>query len=98
MLKNGEFWTLTVVGAIALLLVVGNMILFTQNRELQTQAATRNQFIQQSVSLQQLYRQLVQELGERALRTRDDQLRDLLSSQGINVNFDAAPAEPGTAP
>ncbi len=98
MLKNGQFWTLSIIGAVALLLAVANMFLFAQNRALQTEAAGRSQYIQQSVQLQDLYRRLVQELGERALRTRDDQIRDLLASQGINVNFDAAPAAPGAAP
>jgi hypothetical protein len=94
MLHRPQFWILTVAGAIAFGLVLANMFLYQANRELQGQANTRAQYIQQSVAMEQLYRQIAQELATRAVRTRDDQVRDLLAAEGFNVTFDAAPAAP----
>jgi hypothetical protein len=98
MLKTFEFWILTVVSGLALALALTNMLLYQQNRELNGRAAERNQYIQQSVALENLYRQIVQELGQRAVRSRDDQIRDLLSEQGFNINFDSQAAPGGNAP
>jgi hypothetical protein len=92
MLKDSEFWTLTVIGALALVLAALNMSLFQSNRALQAEANKRAQFIQQSIALETLYRQIVQELADRAVRTRDDQVRDMLAGEGLNLTFGEPPA------
>jgi hypothetical protein len=98
MLRRPQFWIVTVAGAMAFGLVVLNMFLFQTNRELQAHANSRAQYIQQSVAMEQLHRQIAQELANRAVRTRDDQVRDLLAAEGFNVSFDAAPPAQGDAP
>ncbi|MBM4197605.1 MAG: hypothetical protein FJ197_11025 [Gammaproteobacteria bacterium] len=90
MLKTEEFWTLSIIGMIALLLAVANALLVNDNTRARQEAQNRSQFIQQSIQLEQLYKQLAQELANRAVRTQDGELRDLLSAQGISINFDAA--------
>jgi type VI protein secretion system component VasK len=92
MLKTTQFWILTVAGGLALALVLVNMYLFQANRDLQAEANTRAQYIQQSIALETLYRQIVQELADRAVRTRDDQIRDMLAADGLNLTFDTRPA------
>jgi hypothetical protein len=92
MLRSFEFWMLTAMGAIALALSGLNMYLSQANGALQAQANSRAQFIQQSIALEGLYREIVQALADRAVRTRDTQIRDLLAAEGLTVNFDAAPA------
>jgi len=94
MLKETEFWTLTGVCALALVLAFVNMALVQSNRAMQAEANGRAQFIQQSIALEQLYRQIVQELAERAARTRDDQLRAMLADEGVNVTFPPPGANP----
>lgn len=96
MLKDNEFWTLTVVCALALVLACLNMFLFQANRGLQAEANGRAQFIQQSIALETLYRQIVQELADRAVRTRDDQIRDMLAGEGLNLTFGPPPADGAT--
>jgi hypothetical protein len=91
MLNNYEFWTLTGIGALALGLSGVNMYLSQTNAGLQAEASGRAQYIQQSVALENLYREIVQALADRAIRTRDTQIRDLLAAEGLNVNFDTAP-------
>jgi hypothetical protein len=90
MLNRSQFWILTSGGVIALLLVLVNMVLYLGNRELQDNANGRSQYIQQSIALEGLYREIVQNLANRAVQTRDDQVRDLLAAEGINVNFPPA--------
>lgn len=90
MLNRNQFWILTSGGAIALLLVLVNMVLYLGNRELQEHANGRSQYIQQSIAMEGLYREIVQNLANRAVQTRDDQVRDLLAAEGINVNFPPA--------
>ncbi|MCC7257727.1 MAG: hypothetical protein IT486_05100 [Gammaproteobacteria bacterium] len=97
MLNNNQFLVLTAAGALAIVLAAVNGFLFTANRALQQQASERAQFIQQSIALEGLYREMVQGLADRGLRTRDEQVRDLLAAEGITLNFDAAPA-PGARP
>lgn len=93
MLKTSQFWTLTVAGGLALCLTLVNMYLFLANRDLQSEASGRAAYIQQSIAMESLYRQIVQELAERAVRTRDEQIRDMLAAEGLNISFDAKPAE-----
>jgi len=92
MLKESEFWILTVAGVAAIAVAATNMVLFLGNRDLQKQASERAQYIQESIALEGLYREIAQDLANRAVRTRDEQVRDLLAVDGINVNFAADPA------
>lgn len=96
MLKSAQFWTLTAAGALALLLAAANVALFQGNRTRQAEATSRAQYIQQSIALETLYREIVKGLADRALRTRDEQVRALLADEGLQLEFDApADAAPG---
>ncbi|MCK6370075.1 MAG: hypothetical protein L6Q83_01915 [Gammaproteobacteria bacterium] len=92
MLERSQFWILTAIGAVAFVLAPVNMTLFLVNRGQQAEAASRAQFIQESVALENLYREIVQALADRAARTRDEELRALLAAEGFNLSFDAPPA------
>ena len=91
MLNRTEFWTLTVAGVLALVVALVNMYLFQANRGLQARANDRAQYIQQSAALENLYRSIVSELADRAIKTRDDQIRDMFAELGLNLSFDAPP-------
>jgi len=96
MLKKWQFWLAMGASVLACLLVLANMVLFTQNRATQQSIVTRQQYIQQSVQLEALYQQLVKGAAELAARNKDDQLRSLLNAQGITFSFNPAP--PAVAP
>ena len=103
MLKPWQFNLLTALGALALLLALANGVFFTQNRAAQADVNGRAQFIQQSVALEGLYRDIVKALAELAVKNNDTQLMQMLSAQGINVSVNApapaaAPAAPPAAP
>ncbi len=97
MLNQNQFLALVAAGALAIVLAAVNGFLFTSNRALQQQASERAQYIQQSIALEGLYREIVQALADRGLRTHDEQVRDLLAAEGITLNLDAA-AAPGGQP
>jgi predicted nucleic acid-binding Zn ribbon protein len=97
MLKNGEFWLLTVLAAGALVLALVNMFMFSQNRETQGEVNSRAQYIQQSVQLDGLYREMVKALADLAVRTNDKQIGDLLAAHGISVTVGPAASAPPAA-
>ena len=92
MMKAYQFWILTVAGFVCLALVIANIVLTETNRRLQAQVTSLGHYIQQSIQLDNLYREIVQALADRAVRTRDEQVRDLLAAEGFKVSFDPPPA------
>lgn len=92
MLKQIEFRVLTLLAVATLLVAVANVVLFGQNRERQQEVASRGQFIQQSVQLEGLYREIVKALADLAVRGNDKQISEMLAKQGISVTASPAPA------
>jgi hypothetical protein len=98
MLKTYQYWILTALAALSLLLVVLDITLVHRNQTLRSEVDRRGQYIQQSVQLQGLYRDIVKALADLAVRNKDDQLRDLLTKQGINVTVNPPAAPPASPP
>jgi hypothetical protein len=95
-LARWQFWVTTVVALLVALLAGYTMMLFGQNRTAQAELTSRAQFVQQSVQLEGLYRDIVKALADLSVRNQDKAIGDLLTSQGITVNA-AAAATPSTA-
>ena len=96
-----QWWTTSALAALALLLMVTSLGLGAMNRSLQGDIAVRHQYVQQSVQLETLYRDIIRALAELGARNNDQNLRDMLQRHGIsyNVNAPAAPNAPaGPAP
>lgn len=101
MLKPWEFWSVTTLALLAAILVVTNMVIFSQNRQTQADVSQRAQYIQQSAQLETLYREIVKALADLSVRNDDGQLREMLAQQGITVSSSpapSAPAAPAAAP
>ena len=95
MLKAWEYWTLTIAGALALILVIINIMQFQGNHALQAQIAQQNQTLQQAAQLQGLNNNIIQALAQLAQRDGDKAVRDLLAANG--VTFAPAPAPTAAA-
>ena len=95
MLKPWQFTILVLLGALALLLAIGNGVLFTHNRAQQAEVNARQQYLQQTVGLESLYRDIVKALAELGAKNNDQQLLQMLAAQGINVSI--TPAAPAPA-
>ncbi|PYN73163.1 MAG: hypothetical protein DMD96_33075 [Candidatus Rokuibacteriota bacterium] len=96
MTGRGDIWA-TLAGAAAIILFVVNVVLVERNRSLQGEINLRQQFIQQSVQLEALNRDLISAIANLSVRNKDEQLKTILTQQGIT--FNVAPSLPGpTAP
>src|SRR6266536_829428 len=87
----------TVLAAIAIILVLTNIVLFERNCSLQAEVSARAQYIQQTTQLEILNREIVNAIANLAVRNRDDALRALLTQQGITINMGAGQGAPPPA-
>ena len=84
----------TLLGLLALAAAVASIGLAQHNNGLRRDLAEQQQFVQQSVPLEGLYREMVRALAELSARNNDESLRALLQRHGITYNLQA----PATAP
>jgi hypothetical protein len=89
----------TLAAALGVVLAVTNMIFFERNSSLREEVGSRAQYIQQSVQLEGLHREIVNAIANLAVRNKDDALKTILSQQGITFNVGqpqstAAPPSP----
>lgn len=76
----------TLAAALGVVLAVTNMIFFERNRSLREEVGSRAQYIQQSVQLEGLHREIVSAIANLAVRNKDDALKTILTQQGITFN------------
>jgi hypothetical protein len=103
MLSRRQHLVLVVLAALAVALVLANAALATSNRQEQARFAERQLYVQQTVGLEGLYREIVKALADLGVQTGDREILNMLGSQGIRVTVDApapaaAPAPPAPAP
>ena len=98
-MNKPQFWAATALGALCLALALANVTMASMNRGLQGDINVRQQYVQQSVQLEGLYREIVRALAELGARHNDQAVRALLQQHGISytVNAPAAPAAPAAA-
>ncbi len=97
MLARWQLWVTTIVALVVAALAGYTMMLFGENRATQAELATRATYVQQSVQLEPLYRDMVKALADLSVRNQDKALSELLSSQGITIG-PATPAAAATPP
>jgi hypothetical protein len=86
----------TILAGLVFILVVLNIILGLGSQALQAEVAERQQFIGQSIQLETLSRQVITVLANMAVKTNDEQLKNLLASSGVNLAPTAEPATTGS--
>ena len=85
-LNAAQFWLLTALGGLALILVLICTGLFFDNRATQAEVSARQQYINQTVQLGRLNTQVAQFLANLAVQNDDARIRDLLAANGITIN------------
>ena len=98
MLTRWQFWVLTLLAVASVMFIGANIWRFSANRQLQADVAQRAQYVQQTVPLEALNREIVAALAQLAVRNKDDQLRALLTSLGLTVTETPATPTPAVAP
>ena len=96
-LGRWQTWV-TLAAALGVVLALTNMILFERNRTLQGEIGSRAQYIQQTVQLEGLHREIVNAIANLAVRNRDDALKTVLSEHGITINIGQPQAGPSSLP
>ena len=76
---------LNLFGFLTLVLVFVNMFLLVGNQSLQRSVTERQQVIMQSIQMQGPAREIVGALANLAVRSEDEQLKQLLAKHGITV-------------
>ena len=95
MLSRWQYWSLVALGVVALVLVTTNASLVLSNRGQQAELNQRQIFLQQTSSLEGLYREMVKALADLAVRNGDRRVLEEPNAQGINVTVNApAAADP----
>jgi non-ribosomal peptide synthetase component F len=82
---------LNLFGFLTLILVFVNMFLLVGNQSLQRSVAERQQLIMQSIQMQGSAREIVGALANLAVRTEDEQLKQLLTKHGVTVTVNQTP-------
>ena len=84
-----QFGLTTAIGAGCLVVLVGNVVLSLGNKSAQGDVAMRQQYVQQSVQLESLYREIIRALAELGARNNDNAVKDMLNKHGISYNVNA---------
>ena len=92
MIKPWQYRCLLIFGSLAVVLVFINGGLVLSNRAQQVEINQRQIFLQQTASLETLYREMAKALADLALRNNDKQVLETLGSLGITVTVNAPPA------
>ncbi len=85
MLTRAQFFTLTGLGAVALVFVVTNGALFAANKSTQMDINLRQAAVQQTAQLQVLQTEIAKALAELAIQSDDKAVLDMLAANGITV-------------
>ncbi len=94
MVSRGQYWFLVTAAALAVVLAAVNVTLSTGNRRIQAEVSSRHQFVQQSIQLEGLYRDMVKRLADLSAKSNDEQLRRMLETHGVTVSRNpSAPVE-----
>jgi hypothetical protein len=95
MLKSWQYWLLATLGAAALVLVGVNIGLYNVNRAVQASLSARNQYLQQSGPIRDIYQEMVKALAELSVKNHDEQIAAMLASEGFRIS--APPGDASTA-
>ena len=87
----------TVLGGLALLLVVTNGALVALNRATQTRVAARAQYVNQTVQLDRIQQTIVRAAATAAINSKDARLGQVLNANGITYQSTPPDAPSGTA-
>lgn len=83
MLKPLQYWLLSGLAALAAVMAVANVGLYFSNRSREALVAARAQYIQQSQAIATVYRSIAGSLVKLANDHHDEELKSLLSHEGI---------------
>ena len=98
-MTKAQYWLVTAIGAACCAAMLASITLGYNNAKARADVNQRQQFVQQSVQLEGLYKEIVRALAEMGARNNDGDVKAMLQKNGItytaNANAPGSPA-PGT--
>jgi len=92
-----QYWFATAVAAACFAAMAAYLALGYSNQSARADVTQRQQYVQQSVQLEGLYKEIIRALAELAARNNDSDVKAMLQRHGITFNLSAA-APPAAAP
>lgn len=92
-----QYWIVNALAAACLFALGSNIWLATANKSAQTDLALRQQYVQQSVQLEALYRDIIRALAELSARNNDADVKAMLARHGITYSLSPAAQAPAAA-
>ncbi len=86
-----QYWIAVVVSAACFAAMAANIALGLGNASARADVTQRQQYVQQSVQLEGLYKEIIRALAELGARNNDADVKALLLRHGITFNVNAAP-------
>jgi hypothetical protein len=81
-LRRWQSW-LMIASVVMAAVVVANILIFEGNRTVQAEVSRRAQYLQQTVQVENVGREVVRAAVDAAIRTSDEALKSLLNQNGI---------------
>lgn len=98
MMSHLQHGLVTLLALASLILAAVDVALVPGNRTLQRDVAARQQFVQESVQLEGLYREIVNALANLAARNNDAEVREMLARHGITYTVNPPATADATQP
>ena len=92
-----QYWVLTAIAAASFAAMLASVTLGYSNATSRTEVNQRQQFVQESVQLEVLYREIVRALAELAARNNDSDVKAMLQKHGITYTANAPAGSPAGA-
>ena len=90
-----QYWVVTALGAVCCVAMLTAITLGYNNAKSRADVNQRQQFVQQSVQLEGLYKEIVRALAEMGARNNDGDVKAMLQKNGITYTANAsAPGSP----
>ena len=93
-----QYWVVTLIAAASLAAMLASVTLGYSNAASRAEVNQRQQFVQQSVQLEGLYREIVRALAELAARNNDSDVKAMLQKHGITYTANAPAGGPANSP
>ena len=95
-----QYWLVTAIAALCCVAMLASVTLGYTNATARADVNQRQQFVQQSVQLEGLYKEIVRALAELGARNNDGDVKAMLQKNGITYTANAATpaAASGAAP
>ena len=97
-MSKTQYWIASITAAACFAAMIANVGLGLGNAASRTDINQRQQFVQQSLQLEGLYKEIVRSLAELGARNNDGDVKAMLQKHGITYNVNPTAAAPAATP